>query len=454
MPVSPPPQAKLWQQFGANESIFDIVRKVNEGTVGGRYVHWDKLRYLTPPSGLDHRAWWFGLKVRRTPTKQIPLVDKAGVPFVFNLPDPLPECLHHVDSLARGVIQQPEPITNPETRDSYLVRSLIEESITSSQLEGASTTREVAKKMIREGRKPRDRSERMILNNYQTMQYILEIKNKDITRDLICDVHRMITDRTLNDASGAGRFRRTDENIVVGDDTGNVFHVPPPAEQLDQRFDEMCKFANNQIPDGFIHPMLRSIVLHFWLAYDHPFVDGNGRTARALFYWSMLKQGYWLFEYITISRIILKAPVRYGRAFLHCETDENDLTYFLLYHADVIRRAIDELHLYIQRRANQLATAQKELRGFTTLNHRQRDLISFALRHPGQSYTIEFHRSSHNVVYETARSDIMELVDRGLMHKRKIGKTWSFTPSTDLEQRLRRDDRIEPLFDRSGVPML
>ena len=63
-----------------------------------------------------------------------------------------------------------------------------------------------------------------------------------------------------------------------------------------------------EIAGGFIHPMIRSIILHFWLAYDHPFVDGNGRTARALFYWSMLRHGYWLFEFISISQIILKGP--------------------------------------------------------------------------------------------------------------------------------------------------
>ncbi len=174
-PTLPPAQGVLWRQFG--EKAHEILGKVTEPTVQGEYLHWDKLRHLEPPEGLTHHAWWFGLKLRRAQNRHIPLEDRAGAPFGFNLPDPVPECLHHVDSLARGVIQQPEPVTNPETRDSYLVRSLIEEAITSSQLEGASTTREVAKQMIGEGRKPRDRSERMILNNYQTMQRIVELKD-------------------------------------------------------------------------------------------------------------------------------------------------------------------------------------------------------------------------------------------------------------------------------------
>ena len=158
-PVAPPPQTKLWREVG--EQALSALGQVAEPSVRGEYVHWDKLRYLDPPPGLSHHAWWFALKIRRAQSKRIPLRDAAGMPFNFNLPDPLPECLHHVDSLAHGVIRQPEPVTNPESRDSYLVCSLIEESTTSSQLEGASTTREVAKEMIREGREPRDRSERM-----------------------------------------------------------------------------------------------------------------------------------------------------------------------------------------------------------------------------------------------------------------------------------------------------
>lgn len=109
------------------------------------------------------------------------------------------------------------------------------------------------------------------------------------------------------------------------------------------------------------------------------------------------------FEYITISKIILAAPAKYGRAFLYSETDENDLTYFLLYHADVIFRAMNELYTYIDQHTKRLADAQKDLRGFTVLNYRQRELISHALRHPGRSFTVESHRNSHRVVYETAQ---------------------------------------------------
>ncbi len=439
IPRSGPSLANLLNQFSWQVDLFgQILGQVLEPTVGGRYVHWDKLRHLPPPPGLGHAEWWMGLKLSRMSQRRaVPLVDLAGRPFSFMLADPLPESLHHADSGARGAIGTPAEILTLEMKDQYVIRSLIEESITSSQLEGASVTRDIAKRMIREGRPPRDRGERMILNNYRTMQRIIGIKDRELTPDLVAELQRIATDDTLDDKSGSGRLRRPEEKIVVGDEQGEVYHSPPPAEQLGHRMELMCDFANGGSSEGFIHPMIRSMILHFWLAYDHPFVDGNGRTARALFYWSMLRQGYWLFEFLSISRIILKAPSKYGKAFLHTENDENDLTYFLLYHADVIRRAINDLHEYIDGRSRRLRQVEAEMKGMVELNHRQKELIGHALRHPGQRYTFESHRASHGTVYQTARSDLLQLEGRGLLTKLKVGRAWVFLAARNLEDRLR-----------------
>jgi Fic family protein len=395
------------------------------------------LRFLKPPEGLTLEEWWLALKLQRNQEyKKIPLKDNKGGLFNYFNTDPIPERLHYIDQRAGGMIKMPEQIMNPETRDQYYVGSLIQESITSSQLEGAATTRRVAKEMIRTGRQPHDRSEQMILNNFRTMQHIGKLKDKTLSRELVLEIHRLIANKTLDEPSQAGRFRKPDEKVVVSDMYNEIFHNPPPAKELDERVEELCKFANSKTPDYFIHPVIRSIILHFWLSYDHPFVDGNGRTARALFYWSMLKHGFWAFEFISISQIILGHPAKYGRAFLYTETDDNDLTYFILYHLDVIQRAIEELHKYIEQRITKLQKIEKELRGLTLLNHRQRELISHALRHPQQRYTIKSHQISHNVVYQTSRLDLLDLEKRGLLQSRKIGKIWYFTPVSNLEDKL------------------
>ncbi len=401
------------------------------------YPHWDKLRHRKPPAGFTSEEWWLGLKLaRKTSLKPIGLRDSSGSAFLFSVPEPVMQEVHQIDLGAGGLVSMPEQITNPNTRNRYVVSSLIEEAITSSQLEGAVTTRDVARRMIASGRRPRDISERMILNNYVTIQRVRELKNERLSKELVLEIHRLITDGTFDNADAIGRFRSRSEKFVVGDDFGEVFHEPPPAHELEERMMAMCEFANAEAPNSFIHPAVRSIILHFWLAYDHPFIDGNGRTARALFYWSMLRSGYWLFEFISISNILRKAPAQYGRSFLYTETDDNDLTYFLIAQTRVIRRAIASLHAYIERKTAEIREVEAHTRALDLFNHRQVALVSHALKHPGERYFIARHQKMHRVAYQTARTDLLGLVQYGILESRRTGKKTTFVAANDLSNRL------------------
>lgn len=442
IPQTPPSLSDLLPRLlekRSREELPLLLERLATAGAERRYLHWDQLRHRTAPEGLSHQEWWLGIKLRRKSlAKSIALTDVKGAPFSFLEPDPIPELLHHTSAGAGGVVEVPEPITNPDTRDRYHVRSLIAEAITSSQLEGASTTRRVAKEMIRTGRRPQDASEQMILNNFRTMKRIVELKREPLTPELVLEIHRWVTLDTLGEEGAAGRLRSETEDVKVidkGDET--VLHVPPPCASLAGRMEQMCAFANGETPGYFVHPAIRSIILHFWLAHDHPFVDGNGRTARALFYWSMLRHKFRLAEYVSISEIMVEAPAKYSRAFLHTETDENDLTYFIIYHLEVLQRAIRELHEYIERKSGELRRLEAELRGVSVLNLRQRALVAHAIRHPGHRYTIASHRVSHDVAYQTARLDLLDLQERGLFTAEKVGKTWHFSPVSGLAERIR-----------------
>ncbi len=445
IPESPPPLGELLNRTDLGKKL---ARLLEIGPIpDGDYYHWDQLRHRAPPKDLTSEEWWTGVKLSRTQQlRPIPLKDKGGQPFQYCLPDPVLRLLHEVDREASGRIQIAEEVTNPETRDRYIVSSLIEESITSSQLEGAATTTAVAKDMIRSGRRPSDRSEQMILNNYHAMRFVQENAGKPLTPEMVCGLHRIVTDGTLDDASKAGRIRSPADHIVIEDGFGNVLHVPPPSSELEDRIERMCQFANDRPDDIFLHPVARAIILHFWVGYDHPFVDGNGRTARALFYWSMLSQGYWLAEYISISRILRKAPGQYSRSFLYTETDANDLTYFLLYQLRVIQRAIGELQSYLARKVAEVREVDALLRQSVDLNYRQLALLSHGLKHPGHRYTIRSHRTSHNTAYQTARTDLLGLAERGLLIQRKRGRTYFFSAPANLAEILQEP---EP-FVRSG----
>ena len=407
--------------------------------VNGRYLHWDELRHRPPPAGFSSELWWTAIRLARLQgARRLPLLDAHSTPFSFVMSDTPQRLVHEIDRDASGRIELPEDVTNETTRDRYIVNSLIEEAFRSSQLEGASTTRAVAKEMIRTKRPPSTTSERMILNNFYAMEWVREHTSTELTTEAVLELHGIVTRDTLDHADGASRFRRTDEPVhVVDESDGEVVHVPPAADSLPGRMEALCRFANGGSDGPFIHPVVRAILVHFWLAYDHPFVDGNGRTARALFYWSMLRQGYWLVEFISISRVINKARAQYDRAFVHAETDANDATYFIFHQLNVIRTAIDDLHVYLKRKSQEVRSVERRIRDREDLNHRQIALLSEMLRHPDMRITVEGHQTTHRVVYETARTDLLGLVRAGFVEQRKIGKKLYFSPVQDLERRLR-----------------
>ena len=427
----------LLAKGGGLQEAMPVLTQLAAATQGDRYLHWDELRHRPPPQGLSHEQWWLAEKLARRGTSiPLPLLSSDGGPFWLCQPPMLLKGLHEIDMKAGASVMAPEAVTTPSTRDRYLLSSLMEEAITSSQMEGAATTRDVAKAMIRSRRAPRDRSEQMILNNYRTMQRIRELKDQPLTPQLVLDLHRLVSQDTLDDPADAGRLRPPGKEVVVDDAYGTVFHVPPPAGELEQRLELLCRFANGDTPAVFLHPVVRAITLHFWLAYDHPFCDGNGRTARALFYWAMLHQGYWLFAFISISSAINKARGQYERSFLLSESDDNDLTYFLLAQVKVIQQAITNLHAYLERKAGEVDALQRRLEGMEGLNHRQLALLRHALRHAGFRYTVLSHQSSHGVSNQTARSDLQKLAGRGLLIPGKDGKREIFRVPADLETRL------------------
>lgn len=442
IPMPPPtagPDPSLWE--GAEDFLTAFTNA--HGTVDRRYLAWDEMRFRTPPEGLSVEQWWSVVRFRRlTERRALPLLlDKGGVPFSYVLADPVLEGIDRVTRGASGHISISANVTNSATRDRYIVSSLMEEAITSSQLEGAATSRRVAKEMLRSGRLPKNRSERMIVNNFEAMQRITELREQPLTPELICDLHRIVTQGTLDRPDRAGRVQDDDsQRVRVWSNTDEVLHEPPPVAELETRMQRLCDFANGVGGDDaspYLHPVLKAVAVHFMCGYDHYFDDGNGRTARALFYWVMLREGYWLAEFLTISKLLKAAPSKYARAYLLTEGDAGDLTHFFLFNLGILNRAIDALHVYLATKAEEMSRVQRRLAGrHADFNHRQVALLEHALRKPGMTYTVYSHSRSHHVSGETARKDLMGLVEAGLLTQTRVSKHYVWMADEALADRI------------------
>lgn len=440
IPVTPPAIADL-----LHEVAEDRIPAVLGGRplVEGKYLHWDNLRHREPPEGVSPREWWLSIRLaRRSAQEAMPLLNKDGDAFTLVHASPIREGLHRIDQ-SFGVAGSPSGVqaqVEAQGRNYLLASSFMEEAIRSSQLEGASTTRARAKDMIREHREPEDPGERMILNNFLAMENIADLADQPLTAERVFELHRVLVEGTLDHPDKAGVFRKTEDEVVVELlHSIDSAHVPPDADELPERLQRLVAFANGETPSEWLHPVIRAIVLHFMIGYDHPFVDGNGRVARALFYWAMLRHGYPMAKFLSISRILRDAPAKYARAYLYTETDGGDLTYFVDHQIDVVLRSITALEVYVEEKLTTTRAMEAKVLAFPDLNHRQIRLLGHALRHPGFQYTVRSHQTSHRVVYATARSDLIDLAEKGLLLKAKRGRTHVFVAPLDLAERVDRN---------------
>ncbi|MFF4989415.1 Fic family protein [Streptosporangium saharense] len=442
IPKEPPNIRAIMQEMITDDRAQHLTEVFSQASevASQRYLPWDEFRWRSAPDGLTPEEWWVATKLARSGMQRpLPLRATDGSRFTYALPDEVLRGIENADKQTSGRIGVPEPVTHDApTRARYVVNSLIEEAITSSQLEGARTTYKVAKEMIRTGRKPRNKDELMILNNYHAMRRIGEIRSEKLTPATICEIHSIVTEGTLDDPQKAGRLQLPgEERVHVEDNEGNILHVPPPAEDLPQRIEALCRFANGETDNAYVPPVVRAIVLHFMLAYDHPFVDGNGRTARILFYWSMLNQDYWLTEFISISRLIKKANIKYARSFLNSEQDDGDLTYFIICQLSIVQQATTDLYSYLDRKATEMRKLQRSISGLSDrFNHRQVALIQNAIKRQDARYTVVSHAGSHKVAPQTARTDLQELEKQGLLVRVNSGRGFAWLPVKNLHDLL------------------
>jgi Fic family protein len=297
----------------------------------------------------------------------------------------------------------------------------MEEAIFSSQMEGAATTRKVAKDMLRRKMAPKDKSQQMIVNNYQTIRFIVDNKETPFTPELVFRIHYLMTEKTLENPDDAGRLRSNDDVVVADGITNEVVHTPPPFKELPEFIKDLCRYFNETNAKVFVHPIIRGIIIHFMIAYMHPFVDGNGRTARALFYWYMLKQGYWLMEYMSVSRVIANSKKSYEKAYQYVESDSMDLGYFIIYNLKVLDKAFKQLQAYIKKKQDEKVLANTFLQ-LGNINERQAQIIRMYIDNPNEVLTVKDVQAKFLITPTTAKSDLIALVQRGLLNEISFNK--------------------------------
>ena len=397
---------------GIDPNIMPVVDKVNAD-----YEYWDKAKYKKLPEGFTPQMLWTNVKASRL-RSTIPVWNKYGINLCVT--SQMQRLCHEFD-MKFGSFWEVEGDSQSAEKKYYLSSSLMEEAIYSSKMEGASTTRIIAKDMLRKKKSPQNKSQQMIVNNYNTIQYIVEHKEQPLTEELLLTIHRLMTEKTLDNPEDAGRFRTNDKVVVADMVEGDIIYTPPSFQEIPEFVESLCNFFNNDNPRTFIHPIIRGIIVHFMLAFMHPFVDGNGRTARALFYWYMLKEGYKLTEYMSISRVIAKSKANYEKSFRYVENDGNDMGYFVAYNLKALKTSFQQLREYIQRKQQEKKAASTFMMA-GNINYRQAIVLQRLKDEPDTIFTVKDVQEQFSVSSMTARKDLADLVQQGYLTEIAINK--------------------------------
>jgi Fic family protein len=408
-----PPIATEQEELDSFTKAFTSdIQNVNAG-----YPYWDKVKYISTKDRMDNKSLWFALKSFRQLNRN--LVTFGDYRFSFMITDEMFDLLHYFDMHAGGSLTA-ENLIPSANKNTCLVSSIMEEAIASSRMEGAATTRKEAKDMLRKNEKPQNKGQQMILNNYLTINHIKEHAQEDFSIRQLTEIHRSMTAGTLDDETDAGKIRVHNNILVMDGITGDIAHNPPHYEELEKLLSDLEQFFN-QSGEIFIHPVIKGIIIHFMLSYIHPFVDGNGRTARSLFYWYMLRQGYRLIEYMSISRIIYQTKKMYEKAFLYTEYDDNDLTYFVLYNLRTMKKAFEELKLYLKRKTDE-NSSMLLLANIKGINHRQAQILKIVQEKPDTCFSVKEIENRFSISNFTARTDLEGLVENGYLSEIQINK--------------------------------
>ncbi|MBN2693015.1 Fic family protein [bacterium] len=430
----------IFDKYDLLKNFFSVSENITDEN--GFYIHWNDI-YLSA-NNIDEKEMiqkWLRLKFKRSQIyREFPIYHFEKKSFKYILTPKIEKKLYFLDFHTSGNLSSQQPILEFHLKNSYLTHALVDEAIYSSTLEGCSITREDAKKLIHAELEPKTKDENLVLNHYEAMLYIKENIESPLSKEFLKDLHKILLKNIISDDK-LGKFRVEEDGsfIVMGNDE-DIF-IAPDAKNIEEQISLLCSFANKICEtNSFIHPIIKAIMLLFFSSHIHPFVELNGSISRALFFWYLLKNGYWLSEFISISKIIQQNPVNYTLPFLYTQTDDNDATYFIEGILDILLESIEDLQYHFQ-------TELKDIEIFKTLfsskdnaeklNFRQHKILSHAVKNPGYIYTITEYKNLNGVVYDTARKDLLELSDKfKLLLKTKSAKSFIFISPSDLKKRL------------------
>lgn len=248
------------------------------------------------------------------------LYSADGCQLHYNQTDKITTLIHKINNL------------NIATDGDILFDTMCEmEALYSSEVEGYFTTKKDLNNFINGNKEPKTRGERAVVANYVALNYgISEMRNL-YSKEFILKLNTLITDTLVLD------YRY--EDVEIASKHGKVVHRGLDYMDLDKYMCDLLKFMET----SELEPLVVSCVIHFYFVYVHPFIDGNGRTSRALSYLYLISKGRDKYKLFSISYMLPNKRGQYYRELLKVESNGYDLTSFIEFILETIILGLDTI---------------------------------------------------------------------------------------------------------------
>jgi Fic family protein len=296
--------------------------------------------------------------------------------------------------------------------------ALILEAHYSTHIEGTQLTLSQAQRILTgksvKGVRKDDRQE--LLNYKEAIDFVSEYlgKKSEITEDLIKEIHKILVQNVRGGTLEPGRYRKV-QNYVVNSLTGKVIYTPPPPSNvlhLMKGFVEWLNWESN------ISAILIAGIAQYQFVDIHPFLDGNGRTARLLCTLILYQNGYDFKRLFSLSEYYDKNRRNYYDA-IQSVRNNMDITEWLEYFTDGLKNQLIEVKTKGEIAIKKEVIIENAKR--LNLNKRQQEILLYLLKE--KRSTVEEIRQKLELVRRTVQRDLSKLADLGLIKEIAKSKT-------------------------------
>jgi Fic family protein len=292
------------------------------------------------------------------------------------------------------------------------------------RLESYVSSQDVAKKT---GMIARDRDIQEVINYRNVLKWIdqqdLENSNDLFSLKTLHNLHSL-TMQGLIEENYIGAFR--DKQVVVhsASDSQVVFR-PPVAVEIPYLVEDFFTWSNHADARQ-VHPIFRAAISHYQLVFIHPYIEGNGRTARAMASLSLYALGYDFKRFFSIEQYFDSDVDRYYQALLSVQQHENDdLTYWLEYFCYGLAIEIDKIRSQVMKLSKDIKL-KKELGEQVALSERQIILLEL-VHNQGRISSKDAQKVLPNVSVDTILRDLKDLINKGVIDKKGVTKGVIYT---------------------------